>query len=102
MQNNTNRFNPLAVVVTEPRTNTGTIIDVLPEMDAIVARKMPEPAGGFATPAQREAFEEARTVRTIALAAEIQHFLDQCADADERQITINHIIEQTALLGTRN
>ena len=83
-----------------PKTN---ITAIIPEMEAQVAREIPDPAGGFTDEAQRQAFEKRRLTRLFALAEDIQIFLDKyCQDETERQMTIAVYREQAPLQGSRN
>ncbi len=80
-----------------------TITAIIPEMEAQVAREIPEPVGGFTTEAQRQAFEKRRLTRLFALAEDIQLFLDKhCQNETERQMTIAAYREQAPLQGSRN
>ena len=83
-----------------PKTN---ITAIIPEMEAQVAREIPEPASGFTDETQRRDFEKRRLTRLFALAEDIQIFLDKyCQDETERQMTIAAYREQAPLQGSRN
>ena len=83
-----------------PKTN---ITAIIPEMEAQVAREIPEPAGGFTNEAQLQDFEKRRLTRLFALAEDIQLFLDKyCRNDTERQMTIAAYREQAPLQGSRN
>jgi len=90
-------------MLTMTKTTKTNITAILPEMQAQVAREIPEPAGGFTDEAQRQAFEKRRLTRLFALAEEIQLFLDKyCQYETERQMTVEAYREQTHLQGVRN
>lgn len=62
---------------------------ITPEMLAQVAREIQPPAAGFATDADRRAFEQCRELRLFNLTFEMQKFLDLYLDNDEeRQMAI--------------
>ncbi len=84
-------------------TTKTNITAIIPEMEAQVAREIPEPVGGFTNEDQRQAFETRRLTRLFALAQDIQLFLDKyCLDETERQMTIATYREQAALQAARN
>jgi hypothetical protein len=85
---------------TMTKTNINAII---PEMEAQVAREIPEPSGGFTDKTQRRDFEKRRLTRLFALAEDIQSFLDtHCQDETERQMTVEAYRQQAALQAARN
>jgi len=88
---------------TMTKTSQTNITAIIPEMEAQVAREIPEPASGFTDETQRRDFEKRRLTRLFALAGDIQSFLDtDCQDETERQMTVEAYREQSALQTARN